>query len=103
MTSDRFESEEWSLFVRFDSYEDQMKRDEISYPLGEQAELERYIFQESGIFPDELDTVMRKLDDGTLEISSDVIEFCLMLIQWIGMHTIPQEIRLVRNGDRIPT
>lgn len=96
---DRFERARWSLYVTFDSYEIQAQGEMLN-PLGDKAALEGYVLREFGGLPEELPEIWLDHEDGRIEISTEVLDFLAKVMDWITMHTIPQEIKLVRNGDR---
>ena len=98
MENEKFERAGWSLFVELDPYE-VAARDLEHMPLGERAELERYVLRHFGGLPEELPDIMRTHDDGRIEISSE-LDFLGNVIQWLTFYTIPREIKLVRNGER---
>lgn len=98
--SGRFKLCRWSLFVELDPYEVAAQDVYPMSELGEKAELERYLLRQFSRVSEALDTVMRTHDDGRIEITAGDIEFMGNVIQWITFHTIPREMRLVRNEER---
>jgi hypothetical protein len=87
--------------VVFDSYEVQRGPGrELSHPLGDTAALEAHILQKYVDLPEEINEVFRIEEDGTVEVTSDIVEWLTRLTEWVVYHTIPREVRLVRNTDR---
>ena len=99
--SEAFQRERWSLLVTFDSYEIQSEPGrEMLHPLGEKAALESHVLQTFGGLPEEVNEIFRILEDGRVEISCDTVEYLAKVMEWIPYHTIPQEVKLIRNEDR---
>lgn len=96
---ERFERERWSLFLEFDPYEVQAKGEMLSV-LGDRAELEAYVLREFGGLPEELPEIWLDHEDGRIEISTSILDFQAKIMEWVTMHTIPREMKLVRNEER---
>jgi hypothetical protein len=99
--NERFQGERWSLFVVFDSYDIQASDTrEMLNVLGEKAALESHILNTFGGLPEEYAEIVRHHNDGRMEISSGQVEYLAQIMEWVTYHTIPQEMKLVRNEDR---
>ncbi len=99
--SERFERERWSLFLEFDPYEVQAQG-EMLHPLGDRASLEAFVLREFGGLPEELPEIWLDHEDGRIEISTSILDFQVKIMHWVTMHTIPREMKLVRNEERRP-
>lgn len=97
----KFEQGRWSLHVVFDAIELQTDQDGDIAVLGEKAAFEAFILRTFGGQPEEYAEICRQHDDGRLEVSVDQIDYMTKLVDWIVRYCLPQEIRLVRNDERV--
>jgi len=98
--TDSFEPERWSLFVQFDSLEEQLASDGWQ-PQGERLAFEEHVLADFGGLFEELPEIFRTHSDGRVEVTGD-ITFMADLLDWLTANTIPREVRLVRNQERRP-
>lgn len=94
-----FIRERWSLHVTFDPYHVQAEG-EMHHPLGELAQLEEHILGTFGGLPEEYGETVRSTGEGSVEITSEVCDYLCGVMEWTMYHTIPKEMRLVRNDFR---
>lgn len=98
---DKFEQGRWSLYVVFDAFEAQGDQDGMAGVMGEKAAFEAHILKTFGGLPEEYAEICRQHNDGRLEVSVYEIDYLAKLMDWLTAHCIPQEIRLVRNHERV--
>lgn len=94
-----FIRERWSLHVTFDPYHVQAEG-EMYHVLGELAHLEEHILSTFGGLPEEYGESVRSTGDGSVEITSQVVDYLATVMEWILNYTIPKEMKLVRNDFR---
>lgn len=97
-----FQRERWSLHASFDPVERQSF--EIAFPgdhpLGELTAFESRILETFGGLPEEYAEIVRSTGEGSIEVTSHIIDWLATLMEWIVGYTIPREVRLVRNDER---
>lgn len=91
--NEKFQQGRWSLHVEFDPYnpEDEESRDETYLFM-------MHVARTFGGLWEEIREVMRH-EKGTtrVEVSCDLLDYLARVMDWVMFHTIPKEIRLVRN------
>lgn len=94
-----FAPERWTLEVTFDLMEDQDKSDQGEYRgVDEAFRFARYAATQSGALWEEYRVFMKwPKGSRTVTVTSDVLDYLANLQQWCTYHTIPRQMKLVRN------
>lgn len=102
----QFQQERWSLHVTFDHPSVQLMHGgggeiyDEGWPWEERAALERWIMEDFGGLPEEYPEIVRQTETPYgLEVTSE-FQWLSTVADWIMNHTIPCEMRLVRNEER---
>ncbi|QWT29836.1 hypothetical protein PP631_gp055 [Streptomyces phage KimJongPhill] len=98
-----FVEERWTLTVTFDLMEDQDKSDQGEYRgVDEAFRFARYAATLSGGLWEEVREMMKwPKGSRTVTVTSDVLDYLCTLQTWVTYHTIPRQMKLVRNdGSR---
>jgi hypothetical protein len=95
--SERFQQGRWSLVVEFDDWENQ-----DNCEMDEAFAFSLFVGRTFGGLWEELREIM-KWEKGTrqVEVSSNMIDYLAKLMEWIMYHTIPKQVELKRNGNRV--
>lgn len=96
-----FVQESWTLEVTFDLVGDQTGQEEYA-GVDEAFMFARYAATESGGLWEEFREFMKwPKGSRTVTVTSDVLDYLARLQTWLMYHTIPRQVKLVRNkGDR---
>lgn len=98
-----FLEERWTLEVTFDLLEDQAKSDQGEYRgVDEAYRFAKYAATQSGGLWEEFREMIKwPKGSRTVTVTADVLDYLANLQQWVTMHTIPRQVKLVRNdGSR---
>lgn len=98
-----FLEERWTLEVTFDLLEDQAKSDQGEYAgVDEAYRFAKYAATQSGGLWEEFREMIKwPKGSRTVTVTADVLDYLANLQQWVTMHTIPRQVKLVRNdGSR---
>ena len=91
----KFQQEKWSLHLEFDPHD----ADDPDWD--ETVMFMMYVARTFGGLWEELREILsHEIGTTKVEISTNELDYLGRLMQWVTYHTIPREMRLVRNGAR---
>lgn len=94
-----FLEERWSLEVTFDLMEDQTRNDGGEYEgVDEAYRFAKFAAVQSGGLWEEIREMIKwPKGSRTVTVTADVLDYLARLMDWATMHTIPRQVKLVRN------
>jgi hypothetical protein len=98
-----FVEERWTLTVTFDLMKDQTTYDGGEhYGVDEAFRFARFAAEQCGGLWEEFREIIKwPKGSRTVTVTSDILDYLVRLMDWVAMHTIPRQVKLVRNeGSR---
>lgn len=90
----------WTVKVKFqDPVKRAVDQPEFAFPNTECAQALRNIASKWDVSPDEYEEYGIKFSDDEITLGCDIIDYFADFVNWILMHTVPQEISIVSNDD----
>src|ERR1044072_7476148 len=95
-----FLEERWTLEVTFDLIEDQDQSGWSSELQGvdEAFRFARFACEQSGGLWEEFREMVKwPKGSRTVTVTADILDYLVRLMEWATMHTVPRQVKLVRN------